>query len=236
MNSTIILPTYNERENLAGIIKEIFKVGIENLKIIVVDDNSPDGTGQLADELAKRYPKVSVLHRTLKEGLGKAYIAGFQQALSDSDCGFIFEMDADFSHQPKYLPHFLDRIQEADLVLGSRYIAKGGVENWGLVRRYISKFANLIIRLILRVPISDLTGGFKCFRREVLEKLDFERIESSGYNFQIEINYKVYKEHFRVVEIPIIFIERRAGKSKFNVAIMLESCWKVLVLKFFRKE
>lgn len=235
MYSTIILPTYNERENLAGIIKEIFTVGVENLKILIVDDNSPDGTGRLADELAEQYPNVSVLHRAQKEGLGKAYIDGFQKALSDPDCGFIFEMDADFSHQPKYLPHFLDHIQEADLVLGSRYIADGGVENWGFVRRYISRFANLIIRLILGVPIYDLTGGFKCFRREVLEKLDFARIESSGYNFQIEINYKVYKKQFRIVEIPIIFVERRAGKSKFNATIMLESFWKVLMLKFFRK-
>ena len=235
MYPTIILPTYNERENLAGIIKEIFAVGIKNLKIIIVDDNSPDGTGQLADELAEQYRNVSVLHRARKEGLGKAYIAGFQQALSDPDCSFVFEMDADFSHQPKYLPHFLDRIQQADVVIGSRYIADGCVKNWGLMRRFISKFANSTTRLILGVPISDLTGGFKCFRRKVLEQLNYEHIESSGYNFQIEINYKVYKKHFRIAEIPIIFVERRAGKSKFNVAIMLESFWKVLVLKFFRK-
>lgn len=236
MHPTIILPTYNERENLVGIIKEIIGIGIDQVKILIVDDNSPDGTGKLADELAEQYQNVSVLHRAQKEGLGKAYIAGFKQALRDPDCGYIFEMDADFSHQPKYLPHFLDRIQEADLVLGSRYIAEGGVENWGLVRRLISKFANSIIRWILKVPISDLTGGFKCFRREVLEQLDFEHIDSSGYNFQIEINYKVYKKKFRVAEIPIIFVERRAGKSKFNIAIMLESFWKVLVLKFFRNE
>ncbi len=236
MRPIIILPTYNERENLSGIVEEIFSVGVNDLHILIVDDNSPDGTGKIADQLAERYRgRVAVLHRDKKEGLGKAYIAGFKKALQDTDNEFIFEMDADFSHQPKYLPQFLELIKDADLVLGSRYIENGGVENWGLVRRLISKFANLTIRSILNTPIKDLTGGYKCFRRHVLEKLDLDSVDSSGYNFQIEINYKSYKKGFTVKELPIIFVERRAGDSKFNVSIMIESFWKVIRLRFSRQ-
>jgi len=231
MRPVIILPTYNEKENLAGIVQEIFSIGINGLKIIIVDDNSPDGTGRIADELAANNPNVEVLHRQNKEGLGKAYIDGFKKALADPDNQYIFEMDADFSHQPKYLPDFLEKIKSADLVLGSRNIPGGGVENWSWLRRFISWFANFTIRHILGVKIKDLTGGFKCFNRDVLEKLDLDSIESSGYNFQIEITYKAIKKGFTVVETPIIFVERRAGHSKFSASIMLESFLKVIKLK-----
>ncbi|MDD5040608.1 MAG: polyprenol monophosphomannose synthase [Patescibacteria group bacterium] len=232
MKSVVILPTFNERENLAGITRAILEQKIPGLSILIVDDNSPDGTGALADTLAQRYQEIAVLHRSCKEGLGKAYIAGFQHVLKDPACAYVFEMDADFSHQPKYLPQFLEEISRADVVLGSRYMQGGGVENWGFVRRCISRFANAFIRVILGVPVHDLTGGFKCFRRQVLETLDFSHLESRGYNFQIELTYKALRQGFRIREIPIFFIERRAGVSKFNVGIMVESFWKVLLLRF----
>lgn len=232
MRPVIILPTYNEKKNLEEIVRAIFEVGIPGLRIIIVDDNSPDGTGRIADHLAATYPPVEVIHRPRKEGLGKAYVAGFKQALADPQTGYVFEMDADFSHQPKYLPVFLEKIKEADIVLGSRYVSGGGVANWGLARRFISQLANTVIRLVLGVPIRDLTGGFKCFRRRVLEELQFESMESSGYNFQIEVNYRAFRRGYRIMEIPIVFIERRAGQSKFSFAIMLESFRKVLKLRF----
>lgn len=234
MRPVIILPTYNEKENLTDIVREIFSVGIKDLGIIIVDDNSPDGTGRIADSLARADHRISVVHREKKEGLGRAYLAGFKEALKDQNNEFIFEMDADFSHQPKYLPDFLDKIKEADLVLGSRYMPGGGVQNWHWLRCYISWQANAIIRLILGVPVRDLTGGFKCFRRQVLESLDFSHVESSGYNFQIEMTYRVYKKKFRIAETPIVFLERRAGNSKFSPVIMLESFWRVLKLRFSR--
>jgi len=234
MRPVIILPTYNEKENLAGIVHDIFSVGISDLHIIIVDDNSPDGTGRIADELAEKYSEIQVIHRPKKEGLGKAYVAGFKKALADSENQYIFEMDADFSHQPKYLPDFLEKIKKADVVLGSRNIPGGGVENWSWPRRFISWLANLTVRWLLAVPIKDLTGGYKCWRRHVLEQLDLDRVESSGYNFQIELTYKAYKKGFRIEEIPIVFIERRAGSSKFSISIMIESFWKVLMLRFLK--
>lgn len=236
MRPVIILPTYNEKENLADIVRDIFLIGITDMHIIIVDDNSPDGTGQIADELAAKNPNIQVIHRPKKEGLGRAYVAGFKKALADSANNYIFEMDADFSHQPKYLPVFLERIKNADLVLGSRNIPGGGVENWSWPRRFISGLANLVVRWLLGLPIKDLTGGFKCFRRQVLEQLNLDNVESSGYNFQIEMTYKAYKKGFKVVEMPIIFVERRAGHSKFSTAIMLESFWRVLKLRFSGSE
>lgn len=232
MNSVIILPTYNEKENIAGLVQEIFSIGINDLKIIIVDDNSPDGTGQIADKLVAENSRISVLHRPKKEGLGKAYMAGFRKALSDPQNQYIFEMDADFSHQPKYLPIFLESMKQADLTLGSRYIPKGGIVNWSWPRRFISWLANIIIRKLLGLAVRDLTGGFKCFDRRVLENMDLENIESRGYNFQIELTYKAIKKGYRIKEIPIVFVERRAGYSKFSAAIMLESFWKVLMLRF----
>jgi len=232
MRPVIILPTYNEKENLADIVRDIFLVGIPDLRIIIVDDNSPDGTGRIADGLAAKKPRIEVIHRPKKEGLGRAYVAGFKKALANPANSYIFEMDADFSHQPKYLPVFLEKIKSADLVLGSRSIAGGGVENWSWPRRFISGLANLVVRWLLGLPIKDLTGGFKCFRRQVLERLNLDEVESSGYNFQVEMTYKAYKKGFKIVEIPIVFVERRAGYSKFSVFIMIESFWKVLKLRF----
>ncbi len=232
MRPVIILPTYNEKENLAGIVHDIFSIGIKDLHIIIVDDNSPDGTGQIADNLAAKYSEIQVIHRPKKEGLGKAYVAGFKKALSDPQNKYIFEMDADFSHQPKYLPDILKKARDADVVLGSRNIPGGGIENWNWPRRFISWTANLVIKWLLAVPIQDLTGGYKCWQRHVLEQLDLDGVESSGYNFQIELTYKAYKKGFKIVEIPIVFVERRAGSSKFSVGIMIESFWKVLKLRF----
>ncbi|MBI5037718.1 MAG: polyprenol monophosphomannose synthase [Candidatus Kerfeldbacteria bacterium] len=228
----IILPTYNEKENITGIVREILALAIPELCVLVVDDNSPDGTGQIADELARHDQRISVLHRDAKEGLGKAYTAGFRWALRDPQIEHVFEMDADFSHQPKYIPNFLEAIQSADLVLGSRYIPGGGVANWNWSRRMISTTANMIIRRLLGMAVHDLTGGFKCFRRTVLERLDLDAVASRGYNFQIEVTYRAGQAGFRIQEIPITFIERRAGTSKFSPGIMLESFWQVLRLRF----
>lgn len=232
MRPVIVLPTYNEKENLADIVANILALNIPGLRIIIVDDNSPDGTGQIADELARTFSGIEVIHRPKKEGLGRAYLAGFNLALASKDNDCIFEMDADFSHQPKFLPVFLKEIEMADVVLGSRYISGGKVENWGFFRRFISRQANFIIHLVLRLPVKDLTGGFKCWRRHVLEQLDLNNVESSGYNFQIELTYKAYRRGFQIVETPIVFVERRAGRSKFSIFIMLESFWKVLKLRF----
>jgi len=232
MRPIIILPTYNEKENLAGIVHDIFAVGINDLHVIIVDDSSPDGTGRIADELAAQHQTVEVIHRPMKEGLGRAYVAGFKKALSDPKNQFIFEMDADFSHQPKYLTDFMDKARQADVVLGSRNIPGGGIENWSWSRRFISFTANLVVRWLLAVPVKDLTGGYKCWQRQVLEQLDLDQVESSGYNFQIELTYKAYKKGFKIVEVPIVFVERRAGSSKFSMGIMIESFWKVLKLRF----
>lgn len=236
MEKYIILPTYNEKDNLKSIVREIFKQNIKDLGIIIVDDHSPDGTGQIAERLAKEDSRISVIHRLTKMGLGTAYVQGFKKALVDPKAQYIFEMDADFSHSPKYLSDFLKATQDSDLVLGSRYIQGGGVSNWGLFRRLVSWSANFVVRLILGVQIKDLTGGYKCFRRKVLESIDLDNVESNGYNFQIEVNYKVYKCGFKIKEIPIIFEERRLGRSKFSFNIALESFRKVLKLRFIKEK
>lgn len=229
--TVITLPTFNERENLPGIIHDIFAVNVPALQILVVDDNSPDGTGQVADELSRADSRIKVLHRQEKEGLGRAYIAGFREVLRDPDVDYIFEMDADFSHQPKYIPIFLSEVKSVDFVLGSRYIRGGGVENWSWSRHAISWFANWTIRHILGVRVSDLTGGYKCFHRRVLERLDLDNVQSSGYNFQIEVTYRALQAGFRLAEVPIVFVERRSGVSKFSLRIMWESFWRVFRLK-----
>lgn len=228
---TIILPTYNEKENLGRFVDALQCVFRDNGlsgRILVVDDNSPDGTGVIADELADRYDNLTVLHRPEKQGLGPAYIAGFKQALA-SDTSFIFEMDSDFSHDPAYVPAFLAAAQDADLVLGSRYVPGGSVENWGLVRRMISRGGGLYARWILGIPVNDLTGGLKCFRREVLEAVDLESVSSHGYGFQIEVTYRAVKSGFRIKEIPITFSDRQEGQSKMSKRIVLEAA--VLVWK-----
>jgi len=226
----IIIPTYNEKDNILILIEQIFALGIEGLNILVVDDNSPDGTGQLVEERKKTDPRLSILHRLQKAGLGKAYLAGFTEALKRG-ADYIFEMDADFSHDPKYIPEFLAKIKDYDLVLGSRYVSGGGVSNWNLTRRLISRFGNSYARLVLGLPLKDLTGGFKCYRRAVLEKINLADLSSVGYNFQIETTFKAYQAGFKIAEIPIIFTERVLGKSKFNLKIILESFWQVLLLR-----
>ncbi len=233
--NTIVLPTYNERENLPHALKRIREVADGHglpLHTLIVDDGSPDGTGELADRLALEVPDVEVLHRERKEGLGRAYIAGFRHALARG-ADLLFEMDADLSHDAAYLPDFIRRIEGgADVVLGSRYVAGGGVENWGLMRRLISRGGCLYARTILGVPVKDLTGGFKCFRRTVLETIDLDGIETSGYGFQIEMTYRAWQLGFRVEEVPIIFVDRAAGSSKMSNDIVLEAMVNVWRLRF----
>jgi len=218
----VIVPTYNERENLPAIVAAIHE-HLPVADILVVDDNSPDGTGELADEIAARDMKVKVFHRAGKQGLGTAYIAGFREALK-GDYEFLFEMDCDFSHDPKYLPILLETAKNgADLVLGSRYVEGGGTLNWGPMRKVISQGGSLYARTILGVPIRDLTGGFKCFRRRVLEAMDFDDVSAQGYGFQIEMTYRTMKMGFRVVEVPIVFVDRRVGQSKMSKKIFIEA-------------
>jgi dolichol-phosphate mannosyltransferase len=218
----IILPTYNESENLEPIIEAIFAVG--PFHILVVDDNSPDGTGEIADRLGAQHPdRVFALHRAAKEGLGKAYLAGFAWGLAQG-YDLLFEMDADFSHDPRHLPQFVNRIREgADVVLGSRYIPRGGTRNWTLVRRIISRGGSRYAQLVLGLPLRDLTSGFKCFRRTALEAIDLENISANGYGFQIEVTYRCFKRGLRIVETPIIFVDRRVGQSKMSRHIILEA-------------
>lgn len=223
--AVICLPTYDERENLAPIVEAIHAAAPE-VDVLVVDDDSPDGTGRLADELAARDPRLKVLHRARKEGLGRAYLAGFEWALR-RDYGLVLEMDADFSHDPAYLPALFAASREADLVLGSRYVPGGGTRDWGLARKLVSRGGSLYARTILGVGIRDLTGGFKCFRREVLEAIDLPSVECSGYAFQIELTYRALKRGFRVVEVPIVFTDRRVGQSKMSRRIVLEAVRKV---------
>lgn len=228
-NAIVCIPTYNERENLPSIVEEILRVA--PVDILVIDDNSPDGTGSVADGLAEKYNRVHVLHRPGKEGLGRAYIAGFRWALGRG-YQYIFEMDADFSHQPRYLPTFLRTIESCDLVLGSRYVEGGGTENWSPVRKVISKGGSLYARTILGVAVRDLTGGFKCFRRQVLEAIDLDSIQSTGYAFQIEMTYRAFKQGFRIKEIPIVFYERTAGQSKMDSKIVAEAMRKVWSIRW----
>jgi dolichol-phosphate mannosyltransferase len=224
----VVLPTYDERENLPQIVPRILEAAPE-LDVLVVDDNSPDGTGTLADELAARQPRIHVLHRARKEGLGRAYLAGFAHALA-AGYGRILEMDADFSHDPSRLPALLST--RADVVLGSRYVPGGGTVNWGWGRRMLSRGGSLYARTILGIPVHDLTGGFKCFRREVLENIDLPSVRSTGYAFQIELTYRALRRGFTVVEVPITFVDRRVGKSKMNRRIVLEALWMVWKLRF----
>jgi dolichol-phosphate mannosyltransferase len=230
MRVTICLPTYNERENLEPMLRALGGVLPEDARVLVVDDSSPDGTGQLADELAAELPFVEVLHRPRKEGLGPAYLAAFRQALAGG-ADLILEMDCDFSHDPQDVPRLLTAAENADLVLGSRYVDGGGVENWGALRRFVSAGGSLYARVLLGVGIRDLTGGFKCFRRAVLEAIDLDAVTSTGYAFQIEMTYRAVRRGFRVAEIPITFADREAGASKMSKAIFLEAVWKVPVLR-----
>src|SRR5579859_6715549 len=220
MKTLIIIPTYNEVGNLRPLLQEIF-VQVPEGDVLIVDDNSPDGTGKLADEIHAENPQVNVIHRSGKLGLGTAYTAGFKYALAHS-YDAVFEMDADFSHDPRYLPDFLKAIEHADLVIGSRYIPGGDTPSWSLVRRLISGSGNVFARVMLGIPVRDCTAGFRCYRRTVLESIGLDSIESQGYAFQVELAYRVYKRGFRIVETPIIFQDRRVGKSKMSRAIFLE--------------
>ena len=229
----LILPTYNEAVNIEpfvrAVLPELAEAAPEH-RILVVDDNSPDGTGRIADSLARELHAVEVLHREKKEGLGVAYLAGFRRALA-SGADLILEMDSDFSHSPADVPRLIRTAERADLVLGSRYVPGGGAADWGFLRRALSRGGSLYARLILRVKVHDLTGGFKCFRREVLETLDLDSIHAEGYGFQIELTYRALRAGFRVEEIPIVFREREAGLSKMTARIALEAVWKVPALK-----
>ena len=222
----VCLPTYDEAENLGPIVASILGATAE-VDVLVVDDNSPDGTGRLADQIAAREGRVHVLHRAGKEGLGKAYLAAFAWALA-RPYRLVLEMDADFSHDPRYLPQMLARIRGgADLVLGSRYVKGGGTLNWGLGRKIVSRGGSLYARTLLGLRVRDLTGGFKCFRREVLEAIDLSSVECSGYAFQIELTYRAARAGFRVEEMPIVFADRRVGHSKMSRRIVLEAIRKV---------
>ncbi|HET9553259.1 MAG TPA: polyprenol monophosphomannose synthase [Anaeromyxobacteraceae bacterium] len=221
----VCLPTFNEIDNLRPMVEAVLAVA-PDVELLVIDDASPDGTGRLADELAARDARVHVLHRAGKEGLGKAYLAGFAWALA-RDYGLVLEMDCDFSHDPKHLPSLLAAAGEADLVLGSRYVPGGGTVNWGLGRKVISRGGSLYARTILGLGVRDLTGGFKCFRREVLEAIDLASVECTGYAFQIELTYRAVRKGFRVREVPIVFADRRVGQSKMSRRIVLEAVRKV---------
>jgi dolichol-phosphate mannosyltransferase len=227
--AVVVVPTYNERVNLPLIAPAILQQD-PRLEVLVVDDNSPDNTGRLAEEMAATEPRLHVLHREAKQGLGKAYLAGFRWAL-DNGYDLIFEMDADFSHDPKFLRDFLRAIENADLVLGSRYNSGVNVINWPISRLLLSLGANLYARWITGLPLSDSTGGFKCFRRAVLEAIDFEGVRSNGYSFQIEMSFRAWRKGFRLVEIPIVFTDRVEGQSKMNKRIVREAIWMVWWLR-----
>jgi len=230
----ICLPTYNERANLEPLVERLGEVLADvdaEPRLLVIDDSSPDGTGELADRLSGELPFLSVLHRTRKEGLGPAYIAGFRRALGEG-AGYVLEMDADFSHDPAYLPRLLEAAERADLVIGSRYVEGGGVREWGALRRAISRGGSAYARMALGVKVRDLTGGFKCFRREVLEAIDLDSIRSRGYAFQIETTYRALRRGFEVVEVPIVFRDRRVGNSKMDRGVVTEAAWRVPLMRF----
>jgi dolichol-phosphate mannosyltransferase len=228
----LILPTFDEAENIELIVAAALEVlsaaAPEGFKILVVDDDSPDGTGRIADRLASEHPQVEVLHRTVREGLGPAYIAGFQHALSQG-AGFVFEMDSDFSHDPKDLARLLEPVRDgrADVALGSRYVAGGAVLDWGLLRRIISRGGSLYAAVLLGLTVRDLTGGFKCFRAEVLEAIDLPSVQAYGYAFQVELTNRAIRRGFRVVEVPITFRDRLRGRSKMNAKIAIEAMFLV---------
>ena len=229
--AVVCVPTYDERENLEPLVRALGEVlDTSRDRVLVIDDASPDGTGAIADRLASELPWLEVLHRARKDGIGRAYLAGFAEALR-SDAAFVLEMDCDFSHDPADVPRLIEASENADLVLGSRYVAGGGTANWGLVRRSVSRAGCLYAQVLLGVRVRDLTGGFKCFRRSALETIDLDALSAHGYAFQIETTYRVLRAGLRVQEIPIRFVERRAGASKMTGAIVAEAVWKVPLLR-----
>ncbi len=242
MKFLIVVPTYNEIENLRPLMEQIFQVadakahqsGVSLVSVLVVDDNSPDGTGQLAEELSKKEPRIHVLHRQEKAGLGKAYVAGFAWGLKE---GFdaILEMDADFSHNPQYLPEFWRLLKEYDVVIGSRYVNGGGVKNWGLVRKLISRGGSVYARNLLGLAVKDMTGGFNAWRRQVLEKVDISTLRSEGYAFQIELKWRAFQKGFKITEFPIIFEDRAVGQSKMSKKIVVEAMMRVASMRMEKK-
>ena len=232
MKSLIIVPTFNELENIQRLLPELMALD-PDIRVLVVDDNSPDGTGRLADELAAENERISVLHRPEKLGLGSAYVAGFKYAIQqDVDC--VFEMDADFSHDPATIPEFIEEIASCDVVIGSRYISGINVVNWPMSRLLLSYFANIYTRVVTGMTIRDTTSGFKCFRREVLEHIDLDSVRSDGYAFQIEMNFRCWRKGYRMREIPIIFVDRRSGTSKLSQGVINEAVWIVWWLRLQR--
>jgi dolichol-phosphate mannosyltransferase len=227
----LVLPTYEEAENLEPFVAAVLPKLPAGARALIVDDNSPDGTGKIAERLEEEEERVRFLHRERKEGLGPAYIAGFRKALAEG-AGLVLEMDADFSHDPAYLPRLLEAAKRADLVIGSRYVEGGGVRNWGPLRRMISRGGSAYARFILGVEVKDLTGGFKCFRREVLEAIDLDAVDARGYAFQIEMTYRALQHGFEVVEVPIVFRDREVGKSKMDSSIVREAMWRVPRMRF----
>ena len=226
----VILPTYNEAGNIERMVEAVGPKRSADDRILIVDDNSPDGTGRIADGLVAVDPRVEVLHRPGKQGLGPAYIAGFRRAL-EGGAGLVVQMDTDFSHDPAYLPRLIAASALADLVVGSRYVPGGGITEWGAARRLISRGGSLYSRVVLGVPVRDLTGGFKCFRREVLESIELNTVNASGYSFQVEMTYRVLKAGFEVIEVPITFRERQAGSSKMSNSIVIEAAWRVPAIR-----
>ncbi len=229
----LILPTYDEAENIEALVRaaleQLDTVGLPHT-VLIVDDGSPDGTGRIADRLAEELPAVQVLHRARKDGLGRAYLAGFAVAL-EGGADLVLEMDSDFSHDPADLPRLIAAAAAADLVLGSRYVPGGGVTNWGLLRRLVSRGGSAYARILLGVPVRDLTGGFKCFNRRVLEGIDLDAVQANGYHFQIELTYRAARAGFTIAEVPIMFRERRSGVSKMTPRIAVEAVWRVPALR-----
>jgi dolichol-phosphate mannosyltransferase len=229
----LVVPTYNEADNIEALVGAVRKVLPTSRRILILDDSSPDGTGRIADRLAAEHEDVDVLHRALKEGLGPAYLAGFKRAL-EQGADLVVQMDADFSHDPAFLPRFIDAARNADLVLGSRYVPGGGVTEWGPTRRIVSRGGSAYARVMLGVRVRDLTGGFKCWRREALEAVDLDSVASRGYAFQVEMTYRAIEAGLRVVEVPIVFRDRRVGSSKMSRAIVAEAIWRVPAMRLRR--
>lgn len=229
--AVVVIPTYNERENLPLVCRLVLGMTGASVHLLIVDDNSPDGTGRVADALAAKHPQIHVLHRERKEGLGRAYVAGFKRAL---EMGYerIAQMDADLSHDPRDLPILIRQTVHADLVIGSRYVEGGGVADWARWRYYLSRYANFYVQQLTRLPISDVTSGYRCWRREVLEGIDLDEVHSNGYAFQIEMAYRAYLHGFHIQEIPIVFTERRSGRSKLSKRVIWEAIWLPWKLRF----
>ena len=221
MRSLIVIPTYNERENIAGLIDDVLRF-VPATDLLIIDDNSPDGTGQVVDEISARLPQVHALHRPGKLGLGTAYVRGFQYAI-EQDYDFVFEMDADYSHDPKYLPDFFATAEQADLVIGSRYVQGGGTPNWSALRKFISGGGNTFARFMLGIPTHDCTSGYRCYRTAALRTIDLGLVRAQGYAFQVEMAYLFWKRGYRVREVPIVFMDRRVGKSKMSRKIFIEA-------------